>query len=318
MNQQTIEQLWSSLDDMARRDPKEYKKYIESLKKQADIDSRAIKPGYYIKAESSNKSKHILNICHSKAVEDSPDNYNIPTLMSEQRTYRENPGNQELIKETYFVYDAVFHPNVYNKKHIEKDVRDLAVSCVLELFNVRLLPSTFQIVEEEYFGPYGWDDSKGKALTTDELKNKTENHLSLGEIEEMLKGKNVNLPTAQISADQQDKMDEFKLKLPRENNPPSKPLIQEVKEAKKWIIPDFSTKSTDECMEVIVFLPEIESSKEIEYTRLEPGKFQIKAGEKYLFQHTIPESFDCENMNGKFVLAKKKLKMKFFKASVAA
>ncbi|KAJ3274823.1 PIH1 domain-containing protein 2 [Terramyces sp. JEL0728] len=308
MNQQTIEQLWSSLDDLASRDPQEYKRYVESLKKQADIDSRAIKPGYFIKAQTSNRARHVLNVCHSKAVEGSADNYNIPTLMSEQREVIDDEG-------IIYVYDAVFNPNIFSQKTIEKDVRDLAVSCVFELFNVRLLASTFEVIQEQYFGPYGWDDSKGKALTTEELKNRKETQMSAGEIQNLL-AQNVPAPPIPITVTPET-VEEFQLKLPNEKEE-TKPLIQEIKKAKDWIIPDYSTKNTGDCLEVVVFLPDIESSKEIEYTQLEPGKFQIKAGEKYLLQHTIPDIYDCDNMNGKFVLAKRKLKMKFFKAPVAA
>lgn len=49
------------------------------------MSARVIKPGYYLHGKSADGSKHIVNICQSKAVENSKDFVTIPTLMSDKR-----------------------------------------------------------------------------------------------------------------------------------------------------------------------------------------------------------------------------------------
>ncbi|KAJ2995750.1 Bromodomain-containing protein 1 [Globomyces sp. JEL0801] len=250
---QEVEQIWASLDKLAKTDPKGYVEYIKSMKKQEE-NSRVIQPGYSVRATSNDKSLHMINICQCKAVKPSPDNYNIPTLMSEKRTVVED-------SKTIYVYDAVFHPSVLQNKAIEKDVLDLAVGCILELFSVTLMPESTSRTDGVYFGPYGWDDRTGKPLTTKEVE------------EQSLFGKHLFGPTELkeiLTRAPEEVKDEIALELNLQPVTPStKPMIEEIKSTStttliddfepvvQMVTPKCTIKTFDERIEFHIYMPEI-------------------------------------------------------------
>jgi hypothetical protein len=216
------------------------------------IESRIIKPGYYITASGNDGNKHVLNICKSAAVERPKDSYNVPTLMSEQRVYQQ--------EETVYVYDCVFHESVLTNTKIEQDILDLAVQCVYDLFHVKLIPSTFDRTDDEYYGPYGWNDKTGTARTTKETL------ASQGEFEkeqiekakEILYGKQDSEATIQIHETQEEQVMDLKI----QKEPTKKFVIEEIDTRERLengkIVPDSKVKELpDGKLEITLMLPEI-------------------------------------------------------------
>ncbi|KAI8896699.1 hypothetical protein BC833DRAFT_659136 [Globomyces pollinis-pini] len=308
---QEVEQIWASLDKLAKTDPKGYVEYIKSMKKQEE-NSRVIQPGYSVRATSNDKSLHMINICQCKAVKPSPDNYNIPTLMSEKRSVVED-------SKTIYVYDAVFHPSVLQNKAIEKDVLDLAVGCILELFSVTLMPESTSRTDGVYFGPYGWDDRTGKPLTTKEVE------------EQSLFGKHLFGPTELkeiLTRAPEEVKDEIALELNLQPVTPStKPMIEEIKSTStttliddfepvvQMVTPKCTIKTFDERIEFHIYMPEIEDGREIRYTKLENG-FKVEAG-RYRLEERLCEDYDSQNHKGRFNTLQRILKLKYQKKSTS-
>ena len=157
-----------------------------------------------------------------------------------------------------------------------------------------MIKSSFEIVKDDYYGKYGWNDKIGKPLTDQEwlASLQTPDDIqSLKEAQDLLFGKsNPAVPTVApeiiTRADQAQSTDNEEFKVigldstpPNPGKPlieeietkPAKPLIEEIPSplisvvspventASEWIKPDFSLKQQDNRIDITVILPEIVS-----------------------------------------------------------
>ena len=239
-------QIWQQLDALSLKDPsviisitQAYKQFIRQAKTNAEkdiIEKRLVKPCKSGSGLDSRGLKVVLNICRSNAVTKPTvgDPLNIPILVSNERK-----SNDVL------VYDAVFHEDTIGKCEADmgfsKDVLGLACGCIDELFKVKIVESSL-VFKNEYFGTYGWDDRTGKPLeSTIEAPKK-----------EVVK------PSVIIRAPEEETIPEISLSKPVSTQ---KLMIEVVQN-----VPDYTVIDKAECYEVIVILPYVESSLDVDLT----------------------------------------------------
>ncbi|KAJ3298922.1 PIH1 domain-containing protein 2 [Borealophlyctis nickersoniae] len=142
------QKLWIALDTMYAKDPAGYKNFIEKLKKDAALPlKRVAEPAFAVRCIA----------VQAPAEGDS----SVSVVMSEARMGRDEKGK------LYHVYDAVLQASVVERCRKETafrgEVIDMCLGCVEELFNVSLKRGKYTVKDDEYMGPYGWDE-QGKPI----------------------------------------------------------------------------------------------------------------------------------------------------------
>ncbi|KAH6581017.1 hypothetical protein BASA61_009278 [Batrachochytrium salamandrivorans] len=167
----TMEQaqhIWQHLDELSQTDPKGYQENFKNLvneHKRMEATSRIVEPGIAIYSTGTlcnGSNIHVLNIGRSRAVPSQTDDQNVPVIMSNARIHVDGTGSVSN------VYDVVFSYKVLDRCKTDgvyqKEVLDLAISCVKETFNFDLDKPSFRFEESAYFGQYGWNDKTGLPL----------------------------------------------------------------------------------------------------------------------------------------------------------
>ncbi|ORY50491.1 hypothetical protein BCR33DRAFT_713280 [Rhizoclosmatium globosum] len=165
--------IWKQLDELVATDPQAYREYIKSVTESANTPEEShIKPGFRLETKELNsdisKVYHI-NIAVTDKLEAPPahDPLNIPVCLSEIRT-----GEDKKSK----VVDALINPAVLDKcnkdSFFKSDIINLVIDCIDETHGVKLSKRTNKIYENEYKGPFGWEN--GKPLSDADIAKKND------------------------------------------------------------------------------------------------------------------------------------------------
>ncbi|KAJ3182162.1 Protein kintoun [Gaertneriomyces sp. JEL0708] len=160
---QSMQHLWSKLDDMYAKDPESYKSFMENIKADAVKDAKSdsnqhIQGVYAIECkgtEVNSTTLHYVNVCKSDKIKEPWVDGRVTIVVSKARKSTNPDGTP------YNVYDAVVHTDVICKAKSERafaeQLKELALGCIEESFTVCLDRTTVRVLLGVYKAPYGWD-----------------------------------------------------------------------------------------------------------------------------------------------------------------
>ncbi|KAI8826567.1 uncharacterized protein EV422DRAFT_1869 [Fimicolochytrium jonesii] len=168
--------LWTALDSLYAKDPKEYKSLISTLQKSATAEginplnplapTRAVRPGWCL-TTTDGKSTHKINLAQTDRISEPRKDGAVTVVLGGRRRGGDDGGR-------YTVYDTVVHPSIIDEAEQSpaflEQLVELAIGCVEESFDVRLSRHGIKREKNIYADPYGWHTS-GRPLEEGEVES---------------------------------------------------------------------------------------------------------------------------------------------------